>query len=396
MKVFILAREPFPNGMAATNRIINYAKGLTGAGLETEVLLYQRSEAYGKTPLNTRGRGLIDGVSYLYVGETPLQANNGLSRRCENWMDRRRAKSYLYRHLQQGDVVLGFIGTDVDYINDVIDVVHSRRAKYVRELNEIPYFGNQTRDAVQGYKTAVKKQFPKCDGFIAISDALVEFAGSHKSENAKIIKVPIIVDPTMFDEKDISAEPSSPYIFHAGTLYEQKDGILGMLEAFGMALPQFDRPVKYILSGTIDSSPHATEILTLFDRFNLKNEVAFVGYLYKDQIVKYLRRASLVISNRYRSKQNYYGFSTKVGEYLASGTPLITTDWGEAPKWLKDGESAYIVEAENIEALSKAIVRAFTNDEERIRIGKGGQKVCRENFDYRLHGRRLADFFKSI
>lgn len=396
MKVFILAREPFPNGMAATNRIINYAKGLTESGLATEILLYQRSESHGKTPINTKGQGAIDGATYRYVGKTPCQSNNRLSRRCENWIDKRRAKSYLKRRLRQGDVVLGFIGTDVEYINSVIDIVHSRGAKYVRELNEIPYYGNQTRDAIQGYNTAVEKQFPKCDGFIAISDALVEFAGLHKSENAKIIKVPIIVDPTMFDQKDKTAEPSPPYIFHAGTLYEQKDGILGMLEAFGRALPQIGRPVKYILSGTIDSSPHATEILTLIDRFNLKNEVEFVGYLYKDQIVKYLRRASLVISNRYRSKQNYYGFSTKVGEYLASGTPLITTDWGEAPKWLKDGESAYIVEAENIEALSKAIVRAFTNDEERIRIGKGGQRVCRENFDYRQHGRRLADFFKSI
>lgn len=382
--------------MAATSRIINYAKGLNESGFETEVVLYQRSEAHGKTPLNTRGQGTFDGVTYRYIGKTPFQANNGLFRRCENWMDKRRAKSYLKRHLRQGNVVLGFIGTDVDYINDLIDIVHSRGTKYVRELNEIPYYGNQTRDAMQGFKIAVEKQFPKCDGFIAISDALVEFAGLHKSENAKIVKVPIIVDPAMYDHNDNSVDPGIPYIFHAGTLYEQKDGILGMLEAFGRALPQIGHSLKYILSGTIDSSPHATEILAIIDRFNLKDKVEFVGYLYKEKVVEYLHGASLAISNRNRTDQNFYGFSTKVGEYLASGTPLLTTDWGEAPRWLKDGESAYIVEAGNVEALSKAIVRAFTNDEERMRIGLGGQKVCRENFDYRHHGRRLASFLQSL
>ena len=94
--------------------------------------------------------------------------------------------------------------------------------------------------------------------------------------------------------------------------------------------------------------------------------------------------------------QDYYGFSTKVGEYLASGTPLITTRWGEVINWLVDGESAYIVEPENVSILADTIIRVFNNPEESRRIGQKGQEVCKKCFDYRDWSKILADFFHHL
>ena len=51
MKVYILTREPFPNGMAATNRIKCYAKAILQKGVLCEVLIFTRTEIYGKPPL---------------------------------------------------------------------------------------------------------------------------------------------------------------------------------------------------------------------------------------------------------------------------------------------------------------------------------------------------------
>jgi glycosyltransferase involved in cell wall biosynthesis len=195
---------------------------------------------------------------------------------------------------------------------------------------------------------------------------------------------------------DHSAEAEVPYIFHAGTLNQQKDGILGMIEAFGMAKQRLQKPIKYILTGNIDSSTHPVEIRKLIKQYQLEDSIEFVGYLFRDQVKAYLSKASLVISNRHKSKQDYYGFSTKVGEYLASGTPLITTRWGEAINWLKDGETAYIIEPENTEALADAIVRVFTNQEEARRIGKAGQDLCRSSFDYRNWSKPLVEFLKNL
>ena len=106
--------------------------------------------------------------------------------------------------------------------------------------------------------------------------------------------------------------------------------------------------------------------------------------------------ASLVISNRPKSKQDYYGFSTKLGEYLASGTPLLLTNWGEAVNWLENGKSAYITEPEDTKALADAIVYVFTHPDESRIVGLEGQEVCRNCFDYRNWSRILAEYLKLL
>ena len=122
----------------------------------------------------------------------------------------------------------------------------------------------------------------------------------------------------------------------------------------------------------------------------------FVGYLNSNQMKEYLTNASLVISNRPRSKQDYYGFSTKVGEYLASGTPLLMTNWGEAVNWLENGKTAYITEPEDTEALADAIVHIFTHPEENRMIGLAGQELCRNCFDYRQYSKPLVEFLNQL
>lgn len=50
------------------------------------------------------------------------------------------------------------------------------------------------------------------------------------------MKVPILVDFPQYEMIDRSDEADVPYIFHSGTLSQQKDGFLDMLEAFAKAI----------------------------------------------------------------------------------------------------------------------------------------------------------------
>ena len=131
-------------------------------------------------------------------------------------------------------------------------------------------------------------------------------------------------------------------------------------------------------------------------KYNISDKLTFTGYLYREQISDYLSKASLVVINKHPNPQNLYGFSTKLGEYLAAGKPVIITNVGEAMNWLKDGESAYIIEPNDTDSLAKAIVDAFNNSEKRKMIGINGQKICKECFDYRNYGAKLQHFFNSI
>lgn len=396
MKVFIITNDSFPYGMASTKRIICYAKSLLSTGVECEVVVFTRTERYGLKPQNTLGKGIFEGIHFRYTGGTPLRGRNVFIRKLNDYLDRLRLKRYLKTSLHSGDVVLGYAIAYVHFINSVIRLVHRLGAKFVKDLCELPYGTlEETDKAIRNRQITLTKQFPLCDGIICISDALYNLARQYVSKKCKLIKVPILVDYEAYELEDKSDEAKYPYIFHSGTLYEQKDGILGMIEAFGIAIPKTKVPLRFISTGNMEKSPHADDIRNLIKKYHLEDRLTFTGYLSEEKLKEYLSYASLVIINKYNTQQNKYCFSTKLAEYLSAKKPLIITNVGEAMNWLENKKSAYIVETGNTQLLASAIVELMENPEERQRIAQNGNTLCRKNFDYRCYGEKLKHFLLS-
>lgn len=397
MKIIILTGEPFPNGMAAVNRIKCFAKAFLQGDADCEVLVYRRTEVYGKPPHNTDGNGVCEGIPYRYIGGSSLRGSNVFVRKFNDCLDILHTEHYLKNNLSAGDVLFLYMGDSAGLSIRFIKVARRKGAKCIRELCELPYgTGKETRCAKWMRAYTLRRQFPLLDGVVSISDALLEYAKAHTRPSCKHVKVPIMVDFDKYNLEDASADAEFPYIFHAGTLYEQKDGILGMIKAFGMAAGKIPEQVRFILAGNVADSPHSAEIKELTEQYKLQDRIRFVGYLFGEELRKYLAGASLVILNKYRTQQNYYGFSTKLGEYLATGKPIILTDVGEAMHWVKDGETAIVAKAEDTEALSEAIVKVFSDLPAARQIGASGKELCRRCFDYRNWSAPLADFVKSV
>ena len=398
MKVIILTGDPFPNGMASTNRIKCYARAIQEGGVDCEVLVFRRTERYGIKPKNTVRSGTLgNGVPFRYIGNTPLRGSNMLKRLASDWLDIWRTERYLLGKMQKGDVLLLYMGTYIKQSLRFMRIAHSKGAFCVRDLCELPYgTGAETKKAIRLRKMTLERLFPQLDGIISISDALMNLAKQYTTPNCKHIKVPILVNFEQFYMPDHSAEVDIPYIFHSGTLFEQKDGILGMIDSFGKAVRQLSMPIRFVSTGKIDNSPHKEEIIRLIKQYQLKDKLLFTGYLSDSELRDYSSKASLVIINKYNTQQNNYCFSTKLGEYLAAAKPVIITNVGEAKNWLSDGVSAYIIEPEDTDALAESIIRVFTKQKEAKRIGLEGQKVCRSSFDYRNWSQPMVDFLKYL
>jgi glycosyltransferase involved in cell wall biosynthesis len=397
MKVYILTNQPFPNGMASTNRIKCYAKALLKGGIQCDVVVFTRTEIYGKTPKNILNEGLAEGIHYMYIGDTPIRHKNVFIRQINDFKDKLKTLLYLSNNLHEGDILLSYEGKHLCFINLVIGIIHKKKAKFVRDLCELPFgTSKETYKAVKRRKFTFTRQFPKCDGFIAISNELVKIAERYKRPNALVIKIPIMVDFEKYSLPDKSSEASVPYIFHSGTLLEQKDGILGMIEAFGIALHKIPFPIRFISTGTKENSPHRETIERIIEKYKMQNAIVFTGFISENALQEYLAKASLVIINKYNTQQNNYCFSTKLGEYMAASKPVIITNVGEAMNWLTNGKDAYIVEKENNEALAQKIVEAFTNKQMRHTIGQNGYITCKKCFDYRNYSNVIKDFFNKL
>ncbi len=397
MKVIILTGEPFPNGMAATNRIKCYARAIKEGGVDCEVLIFRRTEVYGKKPKNTEGLGMFYDIPYRFIGGTPQRGSNVFMRQINDRLDIWRTKKYLNMNLEKGDVLFLYMANPLELMLRFLGIANNQGAYCVRDLCELPYgTGAETKNNIRLRNITLEHQLPKLDGIISISDSLLNLAKKHTRPHCKHIKVPIMVDYCKYYISDNSELAEVPFIFHSGTLYQQKDGILGMIEAFGMAQSKIGTPVKFISTGNINESPHKDVIKALITKYHLEDKIVFTGYLSDLEMKEFLSKAKMVIINKYRTQQNNYCFSTKLGEYLAAAKPVVITRVGEAMNWLEDGKSAYIVEPEDTKTLADAIAYVFAHPEESRQIGLAGQEVCRQYFDYRKWSQPLVEFFNQL
>lgn len=395
MKVYIITKEPFPNGMAAVKRIVCYAKAWTSQNITCEILIYTRTEVYGKKPKNTRGNGIIEGIPFQYMKGSPLRESNVLIRRLNDYMDRQRLRKYLAEKLSVGDVVFAYNGCDFQLV-EIINMVHSRGGYYVQELCELPFgTSEETPQKIKMRKVFEHRIFPKVDGVIAISDALVRYARCHCSTDTRIVKIPILVDFPKHEMIDKSDEAKIPYIFHSGTLFQQKDGFLDVLEAFAKVSNRLDFNVNFISTGNPKETRDEKEIVRIIAKYNIKDKVLFTGYLSDEELRGYLSKAAFVVINKLTTKQNQYCFSTKLGEYMAASKAVVTTNVGEAVNWLTNGKDAFIIEPNNVDLLAQTIELAFRNKEIRRKLGNNAHQTCKKYFSIEANStilRNAVDF----
>ena len=394
MRVYIVTKVSFPYGWAASNRIKCLAKAFMCGGAECKVLVFGRNFTSRE---NSIAKGVYEEVPFEYIGGSTKRAKGNLLGRLQAFYLQILLLVKLLISLKSGDYICAYINKNNYFRRFLLSVAHMKRAYFISELCELPFgTGEQNEVSKKGRNYELNKLFPKYDGVIAISDALVALAKQYSSPRCVVEKVPILVDYKKYDLEDRSSEAQYPYIFHSGTLYEQKDGILGMIEAFGKATKRHSIPLHFISTGQKENSPHCNDIERLIKKYQIQDRIHFVGYLSAEELREALSKASLVIINKYPTQQNVYCFSTKLGEYMAAGKPIVITRVGEAMNWIKDNKDAVVVEPQNNDELTETIVDLFNNPQKRIDLGFNAKITCEKAFDYRNYGALLAGMLNKI
>lgn len=396
MKVYIIITEPFPNGMAATRRIKCYVKAIMSVNIACEVIITRRTEKYDSKPRNVEGINSNGEIPFFYIGKTPLRARNVFFRKYFDLYDERKLISFIRDEMKSDDIIITYMREHV-LVKKILKHAHLKGIKVVRDLCEYPFPNAKKYNNVEKLRRIYfDKVFPEFDGIICISEALLNVALKFKGENAKLLKLPIMINEKNYDYSLVEKkEEEFPYLFHAGTLYQQKDGILDVLKAFGKAKKTIPFPVKYLFTGSVDKSPESIEIKRIISEYDLSDSVEFLGYLSDDSLKSYTKGAKGFIINKLDNLQNKHCFATKLGEYLLSGNPVITTNVGEAKYYLENSKSAILIESGNVELLTEKIIDLFMS-EYNCAIGENGKKVALSNFSAEKQGGSLKSFLSSL
>ena len=125
-------------------------------------------------------------------------------------------------------------------------------------------------------------------------------------------------------------------------------------------------------------------------------ELLMVSGKTHDEAVAIMKSADCLVLARPDSLQARAGFPTKLGEYLATGVPVVVTKTGEIPRYLENGKSAYLVAPGDVAGIAEAIRFVLAHPEEAARVGAAGREVARTCFDWRNHSEALGAWLKQF
>lgn len=388
MRIAIILDAPYPLGMASTNRIHLYAKGLMELGNNVDILIPRPTEK-STSIRNVSLKGTHEGVKFQYAYKTTVRSEQFFGRRVHDLI------SIFYTFF-----VLVFLKPQVILLlsNSTIYVVLSKiyavftKAKFVREKTEIPFF--QIGKISKLRQLWLKAEYGVVDGLIVISGKLKDFFYKELSIDAKFLEVPILIDSSD-SLLDVNIETQKmPLIVYTGSFYDKKDGILTLIRAFSKILSKYPE-AGLILTGDIDSSPDKYKIFLLINKLRIKNRIELTGYVSKKRLDDIKSQASVFIVAKPETFQNRYNMATRIGEYLITGHPVILSSVDSAGMYLRHRQSALIVNPDE-ESIAQEIDFILCHPEEAMRIGSRGKEVALSCFDYKIHAIHLNTFLNDL
>lgn len=385
----------FPNGMASSRRIQLLARGLVHHGHAVTVMVLRPFERIG-APLNTEAQGTFYGVDFEYPCGTTIRSAYFPTRRWNDLGGILGAGLQLWRmkrsHRLDAVILYSF---NINLVRFYSALCRRLGAPLVQELCEWPLDQKAAHGSVvRGAETFCSRVFGSVDAVLPISARIEEIcrrAPLRSGRDLPILRIPILVDSERFVANP--ATPTCDYIAYSGSL-AYRNIIKIVLDACG-ELKRRGQQRTFTFSGRASESEiehfHAEA-----ERRGLADSVAYLGYLDDATLIQALQKAALLLVPLPDDPQSASRFPTRLGECLAVGRPVLTTAIGEAARWLRDGETAFLAPDCRPVSLADKIQQVMDNPALAATVATAGRKLAEREFNYIHHGQRLGAFLDQL
>lgn len=394
MKVAILSKYPFPQGMAATNRIKAYACGLNANDVEVCTIIVEPTDSYRHYDDRLQNHGEYKGVKYVYTS-----GRYKAKRRWARGLSLKSGYRFLYGiystwkfiKKEKFDTIIVSNDTPV-FLWAYLKLAKFIRAKSLFIFDEYPTpIRHKLKSDIPGYKKflyrVVLKNF---DGYVSISQKLADFYKGYANKPCMLLS--IIVNTDVF--KEISDVKKRDVITYVGNMELIKDNVDNIITAFSMVAEKyFDYSLNFYGTPNRETREYLSQLIK---NFKLSDRVFLKGKVSNEDVPKVLGESKILVSSQPKTKRAEGGFPTKLGEYVAMGVPTIICDVGENSKYLEPCKECIYAKPEDPYDFANKIAFVIDNYELALSIAKNGQKVIIDKYSHVAAGRRLKEFIESL
>jgi glycosyltransferase involved in cell wall biosynthesis len=386
MHLVLVTAFQYPDGGPAAARHMALASGLAAHGHQVTFILLNQTEA-------PEGLVLDPAVRWLSVASTrarsPIGWRLAASRRLGAALDSIRATHPV-------DAVL-LIDRDPILFERGLRAARKRGLPALHEITEYPDIVRSPGMFGQASQLCfLRRHLPALDGVLVISRPLHDYVAQRASVPTQLVGP--LVDLTAHTPLPPLELTTTLVIGYAGSLSQQKDGILTLLRAAATAAERLSPEISVrleLLGGDLTSpagQAAARESLVL----GLQDRVVFHGQVPHAEVRGYLSKCHVLVLPRPVSRQASGGFPTKLGEYLSTARPVITTAVGDIPRYVTRNDSCLMVPPNDGAALAGALVAIASDYTEAQAIGARGRQLVETSFAATVQAPKVISFIEHL
>lgn len=389
-KIGILCYYSFPEGMAATNRIIAYCKGLNAQQVATDVIIFKP-----KVGLNSPSQGNIGEIRYIYSHKR--KENIGKIQEIIEWIVAlfKSLSVILKSHkcnpydtiLFSFDIPLYLI-----FFGFFIKLLLRVKIGFIADEYPCEIRANRKDKISLINKYMFKWAFLFISYRILIHDKLRDYYNKEIGYKESYVMGSIIDEERFNINQDFIKSDNNLCYF--GGMDLNNDNVDLIIKAFNQIKDRYPN-TNLLLYG--EPSIKDKKILShIIFEFKLGHRVFLKGRASYKEVPLLMKSAAVLVTSQSKTKRAEGGLPTKLAEYLISGKPAIVSKVSIIPEILLDRENIYMVEPDNIEDYVTTMEEVLSNYNKAMEVAQRGRIFALNNYGNIHVCAQLNKFLTSI
>jgi glycosyltransferase involved in cell wall biosynthesis len=388
--IVFLGFSDFPYGLAEAQKIILISKSLHIKG--NVVTVISRNGTYAKNSFpDLQAQGIYENIHYNYVSGSCHRNESFLKRRWFEQKGKINEFRLLKKMKKENNLDFAILSTRSIYLVAYYRLL-SKMLGFKVILNYVEFYTSIKKEKYQIGKRFNDYLFDNYAPALShmvfpISEFLIKQC-QKRSPSKPFLKIPPITDFSRYQNIEL-LETEKYFLFCGYAGY--KEIILFIIDAFELI-----HDPSYYLYLVINGSESDMQIIENYILKSSKKEnIKAFSMLSQDILFTYYKNAKALLIPLRPTFQDIARFPHKTGEYLASGNPVISTNYGEIKNYFSDMKNMLLAETYDVKLFAEKMQFVIDHSEQSKKIGKAGMELASKLFDYRSKAEELDLFLNN-
>lgn len=146
---------------------------------------------------------------------------------------------------------------------------------------------------------------------------------------------------------------------------------------------------KFLIVGDGEQRGYLENLAT---SLGVGDSVRFAGPIPNSDIPRYLASSDVYVSTSLSDA----GLAASTAEAMASGLPVVITDFGDNSQWVKEGQGGFLIPVKSPSLLAERIVYLLKNEDVRRKFGKFNREIIEERNDYYKEMEKVEHLYQKL